>query len=80
MTEFPSLKLPDALIEHMKKQPLEFWQKSKEWSDSIEGVAPLVGPLKVTQMTFRTVDGTGKVLSCIGIPCEKERCTCGYYG
>jgi len=49
-----------------------------EFFDSIEGIAPLVGPMKITNMTFKRISN-GKVEYCIGVPCTKEQCKCGYY-
>lgn len=73
MTEFPPLRLPDSMVEMMKRNP------PKSFFSEIEGVQPLVGPLKVTHITFTTVNESGKVISCSGTPCDKERCRCGYY-
>jgi hypothetical protein len=77
MTEFSPLKLDDAFTRLLKKHLDK--HGPTYLSDFVEGVQPLVGPLKVTHITFKTVDANGKVESCIGVPCEKERCTCGYY-
>jgi hypothetical protein len=78
MTEFPPLKLDDAFV-RLLKEHIDIHGPTY-LSDFIgDGIAPLVGPVKATHITFKTVDSNGKVQSCIGKLCSKETCTCGYY-